>query len=169
MKLRAFCEDTDFEMIRTWIADERAHAMWCANRFQYPLERGNFMEVLSEIAKRNGDFPCVATMDDDKPVGFFCYATDRDNQKGKFKFVIVDPECRGNGIAKEMFHLALTHAFDDAGAETAQLVVFSENTRAKKFYEKVGFAEERTDPQAFAFQDELWDRCFMTIHKMAML
>ena len=165
MKLRVFCEDTDFEMIRTWVADERGHAMWCANRFHYPLERGNFMEVLSDIAERNGDVPYVAVLEDNRPVGFFCFSTDSDRREGKFKFVIVDPACRGNGIAKEMFQLALTHAFEHTDAETAHLVVFTENIRAKKFYEKVGFVEKRTDHDAFAYKEELWDRCHMMVGK----
>ena len=58
MRLRPYIPETDFEIIRNWIADPRSHALWCANRFAYPLSRENFDSVLEEIRIRNGD--CAA-------------------------------------------------------------------------------------------------------------
>ncbi len=163
MKLRAFDPDTDFEMIRNWTTDERAHAMWCANRFHYPLEKDNFLAVLSDMALKTGDVPYVASMDDDKAVGFFCYSLNPDSGEGKLKFIIVDPECRGKGIASQMLHLAVSHAFEDTGAECVSLIVFSENPRAKRCYEKAGFCEKESDCKPFVYKDETWGRCCMVI------
>ena len=73
MRLRPF-EEKDFEVIKEWIPDERGHAMWCANRFQYPLDKNVFLAVLSDMAKKHGDSPYVVTLDDDVTVGFFCYS-----------------------------------------------------------------------------------------------
>jgi ribosomal protein S18 acetylase RimI-like enzyme len=73
--------------------------MWCANRFQYPLDRNNYLSVLSEMAQRSGDTPLIAAMENNKAVGFFCYSLNRDAGEGKLKFVIVDPEYRGKGTA----------------------------------------------------------------------
>ena len=39
MKIRVFDLDDDFDVIKTWIADERTHMMWCANLIPYPLEK----------------------------------------------------------------------------------------------------------------------------------
>ncbi len=42
MKIRAFDLDDDFDVIKTWITDERTHMMWCANLIPYPLEKEKF-------------------------------------------------------------------------------------------------------------------------------
>ena len=41
----------------------------------------------------------------------------------------------------------------------------TENKRAKKCYESVGFRERHTDPDAFRYMDESWGRCNMVIEK----
>lgn len=164
MELRAFNSDKDFERIKHWSTDERIHAMWCANRFQFPLEKENFSETLETFSEKHGDAAYVAVLEGE-PVGFFCYSFNAEIKEGMLKFVIVDPECRGKGIAKEMFTILLRHAFNDTEAEAVQLVVFPQNPRAKRFYEKMGFVERRTEQGAFAYKDEFWDRCFMVIKK----
>jgi RimJ/RimL family protein N-acetyltransferase len=164
MKTRAFDVDKDFEKIKNWASDERTHSMWCANRFQYPLEKDNFVEALSGAYEKYGDLSYVAVIDD-APVGFFCYSFNTDTREGMLKFVIVDPSFRGKGVAGEMFDLILQHAFNETDAEAVQLMVFPQNPRAKRFYEKIGFKERRTEPGAFSFKDELWDRCNMVIKR----
>ena len=162
MKVRAFDPDKDFDLIKNWAADERTHAMWCANRFTYPLEKENFAEVLDDINERFGDLPYVAEIDD-SAVGFFCYSYNADTGEGMLKFVIVDPGCRGKGVAKEMFEIIFQHAFKETNAEAIQLMVFPQNNRAKRFYEKMGFKERRTEQGAFIYKDEVWARCNMII------
>ncbi len=164
MRLRLF-EEKDFEVIKDWIPDERGHAMWCANRFQYPLDKTDFLSVLSDVEGRHGDSPFVVTMDDDVPVGFFCYSVNHETKEGMFKFVVVAPDGRGKGIAGEMFRLALSYAFDETKVNAVHLIVFSVNGRAKKFYEKVGFEERKTDHKAFVYKGEHWARCNMIIRK----
>ena len=165
MKLRPFDADIDFERIRGWIADERAHAMWCAGRFQYPLNKDDFIAVLSGMARRTGDVPFVAEDDGGQAAGFFCYSLNRDTGEGKLKFVIVGPEYRGRGVAREMLRRAVSRAFEDPAAESVSLVVFSENVRAKKCYEKAGFSERKTDAGPFVWRDESWDRCSMIVRR----
>ncbi len=164
MELRAFNPDADFERIKGWITDERAHAMWCANRFAYPLAKGDFLKALSDMAQKTGDVSLIADIGG-KAAGFFCYSLKSDSGEGVLKFVIVDPDCRGKGVAREMLGLAVSHAFRDTGAESVRLIVFSVNERARRCYEKAGFTEKHTDSKAFAFGDELWDRCHMAITK----
>jgi RimJ/RimL family protein N-acetyltransferase len=162
MRLRPF-EEKDFEVIKEWIPDERGHAMWCANRFQYPLDKNDFLAVLSDMAKKHGDSPYVVTLDDDVPVGFFCYSVNGETKEGMFKFVVVAPQRRGTGTAQEMFRVALAFAFEETKVNAVHLIVFSVNGRAKRFYEKVGFEERITDHKAFVYKDEQWARCNMII------
>ena len=165
MKLREFDPDTDFDRIRGWISDERSHAMWCANRFQYPLDKSNFLSVLSGMEQRTGNLSFVAAADDDKAVGFFCYSLNRDLGEGRLKFVIVDPACRGKGTAREMLRLAVSHAFEDTDANCVSLIVFSENPRARKCYEKAGFTERKADTPAFTYKEESWGRHCMVMER----
>ena len=165
MKLRPFSIDTDFEALKSWMADERAHALWCADILPCPPERGSLSDALRSVHERSGDLPYAAVMEDGRMAGFFCYSFDQDTKEGMLKFVIVNPALRGTGIAQEMLRLALSRAFDNYDTEAVQLNVFTANTRARKCYEKAGFTERRTDENAFPFRDETWGRCNMIFTK----
>ena len=166
MRLRPYIPETDFDVIREWITDPRTHALWCANRFAFPLSRENFDEILRNIRIRNGDSPFVATDDGGRLTGFFCYSLHPDTNEGLLKFVIVDPALRGQGFGKAMLQLAVEYAFRISKAGAVYLRVFTENTRAVKCYEHAGFTEEKTEPDAFSYQDESWGRCSMVIRGM---
>ena len=165
MKLRSFNPDKDFDTIKTWITDERTHAFWSANRFSYPLDRENFEVTLKENGQNFGDAPYVATDGSDTAVGFFIYAYNQETKEGMLKFIVVDPERRGKGTAREMLKLATEQAFTNPDAIAVHLNVFPENARAKRCYEKAGFTERKTTPKAFAYKDELWDRCNMVMKR----
>ena len=49
MIIREYREN-DFESIKNWITDERTHAMWCANRTPFPLQKQGFDELLKDIS-----------------------------------------------------------------------------------------------------------------------
>jgi len=163
MRLRPFDIDQDFDSIKDWINDERSHAMWCANNVDYPVTREEFGELMQNVAVRCGDKPYVATDDNGKVEGFFCYSTDSDTREGMLKFVVVDPDRRGKGVARQMLRMVIDSAFDEAQAMAVNLMVFTENERAKKCYESVGFKERETTPGAFKYKDETWGRCNMVI------
>ena len=138
--------------------------MWCANLFKYPIEKENFDNVLSEAAIRYGDSAYVATTDDGKVVGFFCYSVNLNTNEGMLKFIVINPSQRGKGLGKAMLQLAMEYAFHITKADTIQLNVFLENTRAQKCYESVGFIARKTDTGVFRFKDESWSRCNMVKH-----
>lgn len=161
MRLRPFIPCCDFDEIKDWISDERTHAMWCANLMKYPIEKGNFDNFMLEEAARFESSPYVATTDDGKVVGFFCYQVNLSTNEGMLKFVVVNPSQRGKGLGKAMLQLAVEYAFNITKADAVCLNVFPENTRARKCYESVGFVERKTDADAFRFKDESWGRCNM--------
>ena len=165
MRLRPFIPCCDFDEIKNWISDERTHAMWCANLIKYPIEKEDFDHVMLEAAARFGDSPYVATTDDGKVVGFFCYSVNLGTNEGMLKFIMVDPLQRGKGLGKAMLQLAIEYAFHITKVDTVHLNVFSENTRAQKCYESVGFVARKIEVGAFGFDDESWDRCNMVIKK----
>ncbi|MCR5307343.1 MAG: GNAT family N-acetyltransferase [Oscillospiraceae bacterium] len=164
MKLRPFQPD-DFTVIQRWITDARTHAMWCANRMQFPLCREDFIRVIDEHSAQYGDKPLAAVSEDGAVIGFFCFSRNAGTNEGMLRFIVVDSARRGQGLGRQMLRLAVQYAFETTGADAVQLMVFSQNVRAKKCYEAAGFTERRTEAGVFRYGDELWDRCNMVIHR----
>ena len=165
MKLRPFLPDTDFDALKSWITDERTHALWCAGRFAYPPERENFLHVLRDSGAESGGVPLIMAADDGKAAGFFCCSPDLVLSECRLKYVIVDPVLRGRGTGKAMLRLAAEYAFGVMKAEAVRLAVFAENVPALKCYESAGFSLIKTDAAAFRFRDETWSRCSMTLSR----
>lgn len=163
MRLRPYVHSRDFEKIKNWVTDERAHALWCANRIKFPLESEEFADFIRELFDRTGDCPFTATEDDGNVVGFICCSVNCETNEAMLKFVIVDPSQRGKGYGKEMVRLAAQYAYDIAKVGLVHLNVFTANAAARRCYENAGFTERNTAPDAFEFNGESWGRCNMTI------
>ena len=167
LKLRLYDNDKDFEAIRNWVIDERTHAMWCANLFNYPLDKNNVAEVLAFAYEKYGDRPFILTTADGELACFLCFSLKKENKEVMLKFIVVNPEFRGKGIAQEMLKTVREYIFTNTEAELVQLMVFPENIRAKKCYEKAGFTERSLTENAFNYKDESWGRCNMIFRKTA--
>lgn len=162
MRIRPYI-NKDFNVISQWITDERSHALWCANLIPYPLEKKGFDDLLQQAEELFLDAPFVATTDEGRVVGFFCFSVNLKANEGMLKFVVIDDSLRNKGYGCEMIKLAVKYAFEIAKADVVQLNVFPENPGAKKCYEKVGFKERTMTENAFRFKDESWGRCNMVI------
>lgn len=165
MRLRPYKHRFDFEQIRNWSTDRRVHALWCADRMSFPLEKDNMASVLDEMFGKTGDCPFTATEDDGTVVGFICCSVNIENNEAMLKFVMVDPARRKQGLGRQMLELAVRYCFDILNADMVHLNVFTANEAAKRCYESVGFKERNTEPGAFTFENESWGRCNMFIKK----
>lgn len=90
IKLSSFILD-GFDEIKNWISDERTHATWYAGLLKYPIEKENFYNVILEKAIKFGDNSYVATTDEGKLVGFFCYSVNLSTNESMLKFVTLAP------------------------------------------------------------------------------
>lgn len=165
MRIRPYIEDKDFEYLAKWIDDEKIHALWCANLMPYPITKENLHSFLEKNAMEWTDSAYVATEDNGKVTGFFCYSVNVDDNSGFLKLIVVDREKRGAGYGKKMLQLALKYAFEITGVELVRINVFDENAAAKHCYEKIGFVEESISKDIFPYKDETWSRCHMIIKK----
>lgn len=165
MRIRPYIEDKDFEYLAKWIDDEKIHALWCANLMPYPITKENLHSFLGKNAMEWTDSAYVATEDNGKVTGFFCYSVNVDDNSGFLKLIVVDREKRGAGYGKKMLLLALKYAFEITGVESVRINVFDENAAAKHCYEKIGFVEESISKDIFPYKDETWSRCHMIIKK----
>lgn len=161
MKLRPFDPSADFDALKSWDSDERTHALWCAGRMRFPLEKDDLIALLKDHSERYGDLPFTAVGDEGKPVGFFCLAPDNKTKTAMLRFVIVDAAKRGRGLGREMLLLASRRAFSEYSAEEVSLMVFTGNPAARRCYLSAGFTEDSITDNAFRWQDEVWGRIRM--------
>ena len=161
MQIRQYDKRRDFNCIKEWIGGERAHALWCANRFPYPIAAGSFHAFLDDLKQEWAADAFVAVDKNDNAIGFFCYSLLPESSAGFLSFAILDPKLRRKGYGQEMVRLALQYAFEMTGAQTVDLNVFAENPEAIRCYEKIGFVIKNTERNAFRYQDEIWNRYHM--------
>lgn len=161
LRLRNYDPDRDFAEIASWFSDERTHAMWCANRFSYPLKQEDFESTLRMMSENSGDIPLTAVDERDDAVGFLCYASPENGRTGLIKFVAVDKDRRGQGFGKQLIKKAVRYVLEESGAEKLRLHVFSENTAAICCYTACGFRIVSEVKSAFPYREEQWGRITM--------
>lgn len=168
MKLREYRPETDFKSVASWVGDERTHALWCADRMPYPLTQDAFHAALAQDEHEWGGKAYVLEDENNVLSGVLVYAANS-TEKGFLKFILVDPEKRGQGLGKRMIQLLLRDVFAQADTIGVHLNVFDVNTPAIRCYEQVGFTQESLQPEAFSFEEEKWGRCHMVIRKSHLL
>lgn len=137
LKLRPY-KTSDAEHIVSWIEDENAFRLWCADRFKdYPLTAEEFNKLYQ---KRNEDFFGMIAEDEGYIIGHF-FIQKLQQDKYKFGLIIVDNTKRGKGYGKKMLIEALNFAKTTLKAKYVTLSVFDTNESAYKCYLNLGFKE----------------------------
>ena len=161
MRLRQYIPEQDSQEICEWVnTDERVFALWCANRFEYPLTPERFHSELQKLRMDWNDETFVVENDMHEIVGFIDYAFNS-REEGFIKFVLVSPQHRGKGIGSEMLKLIIDYARNISKVKACVLNVFSINKQAIECYRKLGFIEVSETPNVFPYKDELWGRISM--------
>ena len=87
----------DAKKIVSWLTDERAFRLWCADRFKsYPLTAEVFDEMYSAGKEYNG----MIALDGEEAIGHL-FIQNLDKGTYKFGLIIVDSTKRGNGYGKK--------------------------------------------------------------------
>lgn len=161
MRLRQYIPSVDASEICDWVnVNERVHALWCANRFPYPLIEDSLNQTLIQLQMEWKDEIFVAVNDDGEKVGFVSYSLNQ-KKEGFVKFVMTSPEYRGKGIGTQMLLLVADYAKRISKARALQLNVFHVNEPAIKCYSKLGFKVKSETLNAFQYKDEIWNRINM--------
>ncbi|MBR6872776.1 MAG: GNAT family N-acetyltransferase [Ruminococcus sp.] len=168
MEIRPYDPDRDLPLIEASVSDRRIHALWCAGRLPYPVQRESFDAFLRTESETCGNRAFTAVLDG-RAVGFFCLSPNAGTGEAMLKFVLVDGTLRGQGIGGQMLKLAAQYAFTELNAKAVQLMVFSGNEAALRCYTKAGFKERRRDAGAFRYESEIWDRCNMVLQNEVMI
>lgn len=100
-----------------------------------------------------------------KRVGrIYIYNIDYKNEKCEYG-IALDPEYSGKGIAYKASKLLLNYVFSNLKIRKINLELFSDNMRAKKLYEKIGFMQEGYFKEEIFKNGEFKDVIRMAYHK----
>jgi RimJ/RimL family protein N-acetyltransferase len=156
VRLRPF-KVSDFKYLMEWVGDERQFAMWCANKFSYPLTKQQLLDYKEMYENDEQGWIFTALSDGGKPIGHLLMRkADYSNQSVHFGFIIVDPQFRGNGIGREMVSQAVKYAFEILWVNEVTLGVFDNNPAAHRCYLAVGFQDVTYHSEKFPYKDEKW-------------
>lgn len=153
----------DAAKIVSWIDDERALITWGGPYFDFPL---SIPAVSKLIAEHVGEKPTRECWALDGPDGEFIATFQlslnfRSGQAGLGR-VLINPDFRGRGIAKQMLRIAERKAFERSEINRLELRVYTFNDAAIAAYKKAGFVFEGTERQSARFRSEYWDTMIMS-------
>ena len=156
IRLRPF-KLSDIEYIINWVKDERLFAMWCANKFTYPLTEQQLQEYKVLYDNDEYGWSFTALNESGLPIGHLLMRmADYNKQSVHFGFIIINPDFHGKGYGKEMVDLAVKYAFDILKVKQITLGVFSNNPAAHNCYKAIGFKDKTFKEDYFIYKDETW-------------
>lgn len=141
----------DAREILSWCRDERAFYQWSAGILgPFPITEEAFRFVAQHTP--------ITVRDDRGPVGFFTLRRPLDAPDTlRFGFVILRPDCRGQGLGKAMLQLGIRLALEEMGAQRVSLGVFENNLPAWRCYLAAGFEDvTATPPESYRILGETW-------------
>nr|WP_280531280.1 GNAT family N-acetyltransferase [Staphylococcus aureus] len=130
----------------------------------YERENGFTLEKFKTRLEESDSKFVVGGFDDGSLV---CIATfiRKDGEKDKHKSMLVGMYCskeyRGTGIAKNVVEFILEKARNLEGLKIINLMVVSENLRAKAFYESFGLKKYGTEPKSLFDESKYYDEDLM--------
>lgn len=156
VRLRPY-KSNDAIYLLSWIKDEKYFAMWCANKFQYPLTEEQLKVYQENYEKDDFAWIMTAVNESGTPVGHYMMRN-VDYTKGSLRigFVMIDSEIRNKGYGKEMMNLAVKYAFNILNVSRVTLGVYDNNPVAHSCYKSVGFIDEKYLENFFHYKDEQW-------------
>jgi RimJ/RimL family protein N-acetyltransferase len=90
------------------------------------------------------------------------YEVDRDARSCTFR-TLIGPRGRGRGIGTEATRLIVGYGFERLGLHRVELQVYSNNARARRVYEKAGFAVEGVRREVSLRDGEWTDEVIMSV------
>ncbi len=149
VKLRML-KEKDIPFMLEWMKDKEQAAFF---RFDPDNVTEETAAAYIRSAQRpDPDYHFAVTDEQDEYLGTISLKqVDRENKHAEYAVSL--RKCAiGTGVAAEATRAILKYAFDELGLHRVYLNVFSDNLRARRFYEKMGFVFEGE------FQDHLFIR-----------
>lgn len=88
---------------------------------------------------------------------------DCDNESASYRISLAGPDVFGRGYGSEATRLVIDYALDQVGLHRLSLEVFDHNPRARRVYEKCGFALEGRLRDALLWEGRRYDSLIMAV------
>jgi RimJ/RimL family protein N-acetyltransferase len=151
-------DKADAETLVSWIANERELLAWGGPYFDAPLSCAAIQNLIKEHKGQNPPRECWAgTNADGEFVATFQLTFNYRSGQAGLGRVLIKPEYRGGGLARERLCLAEQLAFRRPEINRLELRVFTFNFVAISAYERAGFITEGIARETARFGDSYWD------------
>lgn len=153
----------DADTLVSWIADERELLAWGGSYFDAPLPCAAVQNLIKEHKGQNPPRECWAgTIADGEFVATFQLTFNYRSGQADLCRVLIKPEYRGGGLAKELLCLAERLAFQRPEINRLELRVFTFNHVAISAYKRAGFTTEGIARESARFGGKYWDTRIMS-------
>ncbi len=157
MKVRFF-ERNDAERVLSWITSEREFRFWSADQYgDYPIKPDDILTYYQNKISQEEFYP-LTFEEKGEAIGHMIlrYPT-RDKKLARLGFIIVDNKKRGQGYGRQVVYEGIKYASQHLVAIKYNLGVFTNNVKAIKCYESIGFKTLSVKKKLYKFYNEEWD------------
>lgn len=156
LRLRPY-KRSDAACIITWVQDWDAHSAWCADLLSWPLDQAAFDAYQAETDGKDDQWMMTAVDGAGRPVGFLTMKrADYGQNSIHLATIIIDADCRGQGLGVELMRLVVRYAREILGFSQVTLHVFDHNTPARACYQRAGFRDVDFAPDSFRHGEQIW-------------
>ncbi len=155
-------ERADAPRIVPWINDpEVTHTL----AMYRPMNLQNEEEFIAKVTNSEHDLVlCIMVNETDAFIGLTgLHEIDFKNRHANFGISIGEKAAWGNGYGTEATRLMVRYAFETLNLNRVRLLVYENNPRARRAYEKVGFKQEGILRQERFHDGRYWDTVTMAI------
>jgi [ribosomal protein S5]-alanine N-acetyltransferase len=155
-------ERADAPTLEAWINDPEVTRTLA---FYRPMNLQNEEEFIARVYQSEHDLVLgIAVKQSDELIGATgLHEIDFKNRHANFGINIGKKDEWGNGYGTEATTLMVRHAFETLNLNRVRLLVYENNPRARRAYEKVGFKQEGILRQDRYHEGRYWDTFTMAI------
>lgn len=141
LRLRAL-EPRDADALFALRADPVVMRYWSAPPWRERAQAEEYIERMRRERQHAEFYPWIATLDDDMLIGTCSlFALDRTHARAEIGYAL-RRQWWGCGLAQEMLHLALAHAFDAIDLNRIEADIDPGNAASCRLVERLGFTRE---------------------------
>jgi ribosomal protein S18 acetylase RimI-like enzyme len=142
--------DEELSVLISWIKDEDACKLWAGPQVRFPLSLESLKEDINFSEKNT-----FSMIHDDGEFLGLGQLIEMENGRIHLARLIISPFQRGQGFGNLLCRLLIGTGRDRFGKVNFSLNVYSNNTKAVRLYEKLGFERSLDSPDASVAQTPL--------------
>ena len=135
--------DEDLSFLISWIKDKDACKLWAGPQVRFPLLLDGLKEDI-EFSEEN----TFSMINDDGEFLGLGQLIEKENGRIHLARLIISPIQRGQGLGNLLCRLLIDTGGDRFGKVNFSLNVYSNNTKAVRLYEKLGFKRSLNSPDS---------------------